>query len=325
MSESTMAPESFDSTVGAFEIGVMVSIFLFGLVTVQTFSYYKKFPNDPWQMRTFVAIIWFMELAHTSLSAHSIYWITVINYGRSESLNRFPPSLIAAVVLSGLIGPPIQAFFSHRVLRLSRRWTIPCICWFLSILRCISVLAVAGTAHRSDSITDFKQNWKWLLATSLAISTVVDVLIAGSLCICLWNQREGTFRRTKRLIDKLMVWSIQTGLLTSIGTATMLILFTAVDNFAWLAVFCIISRLFSNSLMASLNARASLRNFDTKINFINEEGNSTFPQSSTIPQSGVIAVEMTRTDGARAEGDAEFSKPAVTLETAEASSRSPRS
>ncbi|KAF8071611.1 hypothetical protein FPV67DRAFT_884030 [Lyophyllum atratum] len=290
-----MASESFDSTVGAFEIGVMVSLFLFGLVTVQTFSYYKKFPNDPWQMRTFVAIIWTLELAHTALTAHSVYWMTVINYGRSETLMDFSPSLIAAVVLSGIIGPSIQAFFAHRVHRLSRRLIIPCICWLLSVLRCISVCAVAAAAHIAGNVIDFTRNWKWLLASSLAISTVVDVLIAGSLCFYLWHGRESTFQRTKRMVDRLIVWSIQTGLLTSIGTLTMLILFLAVANFAWIAVFFIISRLFSNSLMATLNARASLRDLNNRINFIEDGNNSALLRTSMAPRhDNTLAVEMTK-------------------------------
>lgn len=35
-----------NATLGALEVGVLVSVFLFGMVTVQTYSYYRKFPRD---------------------------------------------------------------------------------------------------------------------------------------------------------------------------------------------------------------------------------------------------------------------------------------
>lgn len=269
------AEETFGATVGALEIGVMVALFLFGLVSVQTASYYRKYPNDVWQTRTLVAIIWILELAHSALTAHSVYWVTVIHYGRSETLDRFPISLIAAVFLSGIIGPAVQAFFANRVRRLTGIWAIPCICWLLCVLRCMSLFAAALTAHHSNSIPQFKNEWQWLLVSSLAISLIADIMIAGSLCCHLFYRRGsgGLFARTKRMIDRLILWAIQTGLLTSIATVTMLILFIMVANLAWLAVFLIIPQLFSNSLMASLNARASFQIVDDQVDFM---GNTTF-------------------------------------------------
>jgi hypothetical protein len=42
------------ATIGALEIGVLLSSFLFGIVTVQTFMYFKKFPNDTWMLKLLV-------------------------------------------------------------------------------------------------------------------------------------------------------------------------------------------------------------------------------------------------------------------------------
>ncbi|RDB25520.1 hypothetical protein Hypma_006316 [Hypsizygus marmoreus] len=305
-----MAEETFDPTVGALEIGVMVALFLFGLVTVQTFAYYKKFPNDSWQMKTFVAAIWAMELGHNILACHSVYFVTVTKYGQPETLDRFPVSLIAAVVLSGLIGPATQAFFAYRVHRLSQQWIIPCLCWLLSFLRCLSLLAISVAAFTTDTIAHFKIKWWWLLASSLAISTAVDIIIAGSLCFYLWARRRTAFRGTKTMVDRLIMWSIQTGLLTSIATVTMLILFLSASNFAWLAVFFIISRLFSNSLMASLNARTSFRNMQNKVEFINADGNATGLSSTVFPQhrNTNITIEMTRSEEVVVDDDVAFAK-----------------
>ncbi|GLB44885.1 hypothetical protein LshimejAT787_1802220 [Lyophyllum shimeji] len=280
--------QTFGSTVGALEIGIMVELFLFGLMSVQTLQYYKKFPNDPWPTRTLVAIIWILELAHSVLTAHSVYWITFIHYGRNEALDRFPGSLIAAIFLSGIIGPAVQAFFANRVRKLTPVWAVACIIWLLCLLRSVSLLAAALIAHELDSISRFGEKWQWLLITSLAISLVADYLIAGSLCCHLFYRRGsgGIFARTKRMIDRLILWAIQTGLLTSIGTVTTLVLFLMVENLAWLAVFLIIPKLFSNSLMASLNAQASFCTVEDQVDFM---GNTTFFRSH-MGQSNMLSI-----------------------------------
>ncbi|KAJ7842405.1 hypothetical protein B0H13DRAFT_2365242 [Mycena leptocephala] len=67
-------------------------------------------------------------------------------------------------------------------------------------------------------------------------------------------------RRTLALIDKLVAWTIETGMLTSAMTVTSLICYFAKkDSFIWVAVSTVEARMFSNSLLASLNSRATLR------------------------------------------------------------------
>ncbi|KAJ7681333.1 hypothetical protein B0H17DRAFT_1138487 [Mycena rosella] len=43
---STSPGPSLDGTLGAGEIGVVVGMFFFGIVTLQTFNYYRRFPPD---------------------------------------------------------------------------------------------------------------------------------------------------------------------------------------------------------------------------------------------------------------------------------------
>ena len=35
------------TTLGAIEIGALISIFMFGLLILQVFRYFRRFPNDP--------------------------------------------------------------------------------------------------------------------------------------------------------------------------------------------------------------------------------------------------------------------------------------
>lgn len=43
----TMVSPNLGNTLGAIEIGILVSVFLFGFYTVQAIIYYANFPDDP--------------------------------------------------------------------------------------------------------------------------------------------------------------------------------------------------------------------------------------------------------------------------------------
>jgi hypothetical protein len=59
MAESTttvVPPLALDGTLGAIEIGTMVSTWLFGLLTHQTFKYWRQFKEDPISLKITVRI-----------------------------------------------------------------------------------------------------------------------------------------------------------------------------------------------------------------------------------------------------------------------------
>lgn len=47
MTDSTLVPDAMlDGTLGSIEIGGVVSTFLFGIVTLQVWNYYRRYPAD---------------------------------------------------------------------------------------------------------------------------------------------------------------------------------------------------------------------------------------------------------------------------------------
>jgi len=87
----------------------------------------------------------------------------------------------------------------------------------------------------------------------------VDLINTTSLCILLRSEKTGT-ERTDTVLNKLVVWTIETGVITSLAAVLMLIFCLVLPNTTiWVAISIFYSKLYSNSLMASLNARNSLR------------------------------------------------------------------
>ncbi|KAI6134838.1 hypothetical protein EV401DRAFT_1109502 [Pisolithus croceorrhizus] len=95
-----------------------------------------------------------------------------------------------------------------------------------------------------------------------AVSVVVlaEVLIAGSLCILLYDGgSHSAVSRMKRLLHTLIIYAINRCLLTLVVGIAQLT--TDTDNmFAWtVGLDFVVSKLYANSLLASLNIRQHLR------------------------------------------------------------------
>ncbi|KAJ7908993.1 hypothetical protein B0H13DRAFT_2330844 [Mycena leptocephala] len=62
------------------------------------------------------------------------------------------------------------------------------------------------------------------------------------------------------MVDTIILWTVETTLLTTISGALQLILFlTRRHDLSWLVFFLIQAKLFSNSMLASLNGRTQFR------------------------------------------------------------------
>ncbi|KAJ6515635.1 hypothetical protein C8R45DRAFT_957166 [Mycena sanguinolenta] len=264
---ASLLPPPFnpDVTLGALEIGVLVSYVLFGITTVQTYIYSTRFPDDPWKLKAFVAFVLLCEFAHAICIGDTVYTYTITNYGHPERLLLpVPKSLEVSVFFSGVIAASVQCFFSYRIYVISQSVYIPCFTWTLALLRCAFSTLAFGSGIHMHTLGSYESQWGWLAITLWSVSAANDVIIAAILVYLFFRRRNGALelrnRRTAMLVDRLIAWTIETGTVTSVfGVITLLCYVTMVANFIWLALVVITARLFSNSLLASLNSRATLR------------------------------------------------------------------
>ncbi|KAF4622251.1 hypothetical protein D9613_009608 [Agrocybe pediades] len=98
-----------------------------------------------------------------------------------------------------------------------------------------------------------------MLYISLVCAVAADTIIAASLCTLLLKSRTG-LKRTDSIITLLMAFSINTGLLTSICAIACLVTYAIwPQRFVFMGIFFALSKLYVNSLLASLNARTAFR------------------------------------------------------------------
>ncbi|KAK1218832.1 hypothetical protein PQX77_018448 [Marasmius sp. AFHP31] len=216
------SPEFLNNTIGALEAGGMIACLLLGIVTIQVYYYYSKYPKDHVGLKILVAFVWICELGHSICISHSIYVMTVVFWSDPRVFDSPPKTLLTAALFSSLSIPLMQSFFGWRIKGVTGSWTLTLMCWTMSITRMAMLLIAFVEGIKLTSLQQYIEDWGWSILASLVIGTATDVLITLSL-IWVLTQKRGTTvsKSTIAVIDTLILWTLETGLLTRYVSATI--------------------------------------------------------------------------------------------------------
>ncbi|KAH7874207.1 uncharacterized protein C8R40DRAFT_1070355 [Lentinula edodes] len=249
------------STLGFLEIGVLISGVLFGIFTMQVYIYHKNFPKDSsWLKFGLVDGMWLFELGHTICQFYTLYSATVSRYGDPTVFLVFLPEVAAVPIYDGLIATLAQGFFTHRITKFAGPpYIIPIICSILMVCQMVASigLTIAATVIAEKNIEQFLYQFKWLIVTATVFHVSIDVIVSTALVYYLLKNRSNTYRSTLVMIDKLIQWAIETGIVTRH------ILIDVNNSKASLGKIHIYAIVFSNAMLANLNSRMRFRDIQT--------------------------------------------------------------
>ncbi|KAI0777660.1 hypothetical protein BD413DRAFT_609978 [Trametes elegans] len=281
-----MAEISLDSTLGAAFLGDIAASCFYGVTVVQTYLYYTRSGSDRLYLKFLVFVLWALDSLHLALVTHTVYTYVVKDFGNFLAIEVPTWSVLAQIVVTGVSDLIVRAIYCERVWKLSKRN------WFLvGVIGVTSLVVFGGSiafAVRGFSIPDYPalSEISDILYVSLGAGVLADVLIAASMCALLAQRRTG-FAGTDSMVRVLILYSINTGALTSICALLCLVTYaTMPDNFVFIAFYFVLPKLFLNSLLATLNARKPLR----------EAGSNTM---MSIPLSGTSTSRMSHSRRSR--------------------------
>ncbi|TFK39374.1 hypothetical protein BDQ12DRAFT_53551 [Crucibulum laeve] len=249
-----------DSTYGAMFIGLLFACFFQGVLSVQVYHYYENYPKDSIRVKLFVALLWILELAHLVLISHATYHYLVTNWGNPTALLYATQTLDLHLVFIGAATILCQSFFLHRIWIFSSR-NIPLMVFL--VLGCLSMLALdivmTVIINRGDrSVALFNSFTPGVIAV-FSISAGFDLILAGLLCFYLRNST-GNFDRMNTLVSRVIQYTVATGLLTSIVAVACLVAYLIrPTSFIFIAIHFSLGRMYTNALLATLNARQKLK------------------------------------------------------------------
>lgn len=254
-------PFQLDGTIGAVFIGMLVAAVLHGVSCVQAWYYYNH-QSDKWPTKLLVASVMIFDTIHQALITHTVYTYCITQWGNPNQLGLLVWSLLVEVLFNGLTAVLVQSFLTMRVWLLSNRsYLLTGTLVLLVAAEFVSVIVFTAISIRLETFAKLA-NLEALSVTVNALAAAGDVLIAASLCTILHKSRTG-FRKSDTMINKLIMFAVNTGFLTSICACASLISITVAGHtFIYIAFFFCIGRLYTNSLLATLNARKHIRGTD---------------------------------------------------------------
>ncbi|KAI0319093.1 hypothetical protein OF83DRAFT_1112129 [Amylostereum chailletii] len=261
---SSPAPPHFqrpdlDGSLGATFVGLVATSILFGITLLQTFYYYVTFRDDQIGLKLLVGVLSALDTAQLIMVAHGLYYYTITSFGLYPNLNNVIWSFTADVFLTSVIAVIVQLYLIRRVWILSGKNI-----WLSAFLTALSLFAFAsGMAYgvRLAQIPKQSQIEKiiYLIRMALSGTVAVDVCITIALVYFLRKNRSG-MKSTDSVVHFLVVFTINTGAVTSLAALMDVILHATLETtLAFLTFYVMLSKLYVNSLLATLNARTVLR------------------------------------------------------------------
>ncbi|EMD32443.1 hypothetical protein CERSUDRAFT_126838 [Gelatoporia subvermispora B] len=258
---------SLDGTLGVLQIvppGTMITFTarrLYGVTMIQTYVYFRHCERDPTLFKIVVGILWILDTLHQAMIGHAVYTYTVTDFSSVLLLTHETWSLIATIVLTASMELTVRGMFCLRIWQFSgKKWVLVAVIMLCS-------LGAFGTLIAFAMEDRFKLHDQFLKLRSLSaefyiavgFSISADALIAVSQVLLL-QQHRSSFPRTQSILRSLIIFSVNTGILTTLCVLLLCITWASMpSNLVYDIFFAAMPTLLLNALLATLNARQELR------------------------------------------------------------------
>ncbi|KAI0326048.1 hypothetical protein GY45DRAFT_1374278 [Cubamyces sp. BRFM 1775] len=269
-------PPALDNTYGAGLIGTSVGLMLYGLTIHQVYRYFRLYPTDAAYLKIYIVILLLLETFHIIISLHTCYFYLITNYLQPAAFAIPVWSVDTVPLVTGVIAVVSQCFFAHRVWLIGPRFRIVVAITVVLLLAELGLTIAATIETYLRPVYASYSHVVWIFSSSFGVAIVVDSLLTGALVIVLHRSRTGIKRyiafqpnvkqdtnsnaySTDSMIDLLIVYSVNTGLVTGIFnilTFTFALVYPSNAIYGGFAI--VTAKLYANSVLAALNTRKSL-------------------------------------------------------------------
>ncbi|KAJ6511249.1 hypothetical protein DFH09DRAFT_1333861 [Mycena vulgaris] len=276
------------TVIGPIFLGNSFNWMLMGFLLMQIYTYWRNFPKDKTTVKLLVYTVCVLDLLQTAFGTHEAWWFSIQNWGNVSALQGDAWTSVMSPILCGVISAMVQIFYALRIWTLKRN-AIPRLLAILIILLALgqslaaivassvvginSGICISSKPHRVplDSSRSLSIRSKLLrlhpvFSFWLAGSFATDILVAGGMIWILYTAHPTLPQynsNIESILNRLMLNTIQTGMVTVLCAGIALALFVGFTNrnYYWAFTY-ILGKLYSNSFMVTLNSRASRRRWD---------------------------------------------------------------
>jgi len=152
----------------------------------------------------------------------------------------------------------------------SSRFTVMSKNPYVLLLFIPAVVSLANTigcvvmSSRFPDIWDIKKS-RYFVSMAASCKIFMDIAITVTMCILVVQQQSVISSRSKFLLKALFVWTLTTGLLTSIFTIVYFATYlTMPTNTLYIGIYLLRTKICANGMLASLNTRKALRSISNQ-------------------------------------------------------------
>ncbi|KAI9467405.1 hypothetical protein BJY52DRAFT_67195 [Lactarius psammicola] len=259
MAESPESPSTSSDVIRvatALLFGRLFNWTLYGVLCVQIYVYSYNFPKDPRSIKSLAYFVFVLETVQTALTGADVYYWFVAGYGNVERLGHSHFSPIDTPIMTGAISLVVQGYYCYRIWILMNKRPSSWICWIIAVAAVTQAGAATWLGVTSLRVEKFVVSrtglYLWSIPTAMA-----DVLIAVAMTLLL---RRASGKFSKFIVIRLIRLIVETNTLTASAAVTTLVLYAAFPNKLYYAYTVdIIGKLYSNTLLVSLNHRIYFR------------------------------------------------------------------
>ncbi|KAJ8487662.1 hypothetical protein ONZ51_g4041 [Trametes cubensis] len=249
-------------TIGAVVLGGIIGIMLYGLTIHQVYRYFKMYPKDRATLKALVLIILALESWHILLWGVAGYHYLIEEPYTAQTSSELSIngnwSVRLSVIATSLTIGATQCFYAWRVYNIGPhyKWLVTPAVLFLVVDKGFAFAAGIEAFRETSTVADF-QRLNWLVAASYGLASVTDLTLAGTLVFVLHKSRTGS-KRTDSVLDTLIKYTINTGVLTSLLAFIFAIILPG--NLIYAGISIVGTKLYANSVLAVLNSRREINN-----------------------------------------------------------------
>ncbi|KAI0731469.1 hypothetical protein C8Q72DRAFT_229257 [Fomitopsis betulina] len=182
--------EDRNDTIGALLVATLITAVGYGVTSMQTYQWYRSFPQDPALIRWVVSSVCLLDTFHIILIMHMIYYYLVTNYNNPSALTESVWSWDISVLVTALITCIVHGFYARRVYILGhRRWPLVIVIATLSSLRLIFGCIVTIRLLIIRRFTGLPHQITALVGTGMGAGTLADWIITVSLVLLLRRKK----------------------------------------------------------------------------------------------------------------------------------------
>ncbi|TFY62214.1 hypothetical protein EVJ58_g4009 [Rhodofomes roseus] len=263
----TEAEAIAEAAEGPAFIGIFINVMLYGAMLTQTFFYYSTYKT--W-MKIYVCVLFLADTVNTIFNCAWIYGVLINNFVFQTDQ-----------AMTGIISMQVQFFYAWRINRLTGNKLLVASVLIPSVVGGLSGIGTAIGVGILPQLAGL-QRLTVVVSLWLAGSAIADVTIA---CVLTWHlvglyvvpslyrpahifamvhcykkkQRTG-FQFTDTMVTRMIQLIMSNGALTAVFAVSDLIAYLASTKGYHLIFNYSLAKLYGNSAMSSLNARALLKN-----------------------------------------------------------------